>query len=136
MKRIFIALTLISCSLQAQNYLSSADILSGFSNTRNLKNFRVCSNSMSPQIPTGSLVEVDRNISLNEIYPGDIIVYRTMLPNKYNSRHVIHRVVAHQGRYLICKGDQNNLVDPELVNEINLVGVVTGINRANFYSMR
>lgn len=118
-------------SVHASEHLTSVDILNSFnySNSTNEKKFRVCSNSMYPVIPTGSLIKVDRNTDLHEITTGDIIVYKTSMPDKHNSKHVVHRVVMTNGNQLFCKGDQNQSLDQEIIDKRNFVGVVTSIEK-------
>ena len=81
----------------------------------------VTSGSMSPAIPTGSMVVVCRS-SFGEIRAGDVITFRI----GGGDTTVTHRVtsVDRESSCLRTKGDANEHEDAAVVREDQIVGVV------------
>lgn len=73
----------------------------------NMNSYVVLSGSMEPNIHTGSMAYVYKNISIEEIETGDIIAFQT------DSALVTHRVVGKddKNKVFITKGDANENVD-------------------------
>lgn len=75
----------------------------------------VISGSMEPVLKVGGILYYEK-IDVNEFDEGDILVYTT-------KDHVIsHRIVNITDNGFITKGDVNNSVDGELVNENQILG--------------
>lgn len=75
----------------------------------------VISGSMEPVLKLGGILYYEK-IDVNEFDEGDILVYTT-------KDHVIsHRIVNITDNGFITKGDVNNSVDGELVNENQILG--------------
>lgn len=80
--------------------------------------FVVMSGSMSPTIPVGSLVYVDKNVSADDICAGDVIAF-----DIGQTEPCLHRVIEidEQGR-LITQGDANESPDMSPVDSSRLIG--------------
>lgn len=75
----------------------------------------VISGSMEPTLKVGGILYYEK-IDINELDEGDILVYQT-------KEHIIsHRLVEITGDGFITKGDVNNSVDGELVNNNQILG--------------
>lgn len=75
----------------------------------------VISGSMEPVLKVGGILYYEKT-DVNEFDEGDILVYTT-------KDHVIsHRIVNITDNGFITKGDVNNSVDGELVNENQILG--------------
>lgn len=75
----------------------------------------VISGSMEPVLKVGGILYYEK-IDVNEFDEGDILVYTT-------KDHVIsHRIVNITDNGFITKGDVNNSVDGDLVNENQILG--------------
>ncbi len=66
--------------------------------------------------------------SLDNIHPGDIVVYRCQI-NDDSEEAVVHRVMATMPGGLVTRGDDNPSVDMTLVTADNLLGQVTHVAR-------
>ena len=88
----------------------------------NIEPLYVQSGSMSPTIPTGSLVFAVPVGDGDEIEVGDVIAYTI----NAKSEKVTHRVVEvdRENRRLVVKGDANDVKDPVPVIYENVVGVI------------
>src|SRR5699024_560536 len=82
----------------------------------------VLSNSMNPTFATGDLVIVD-TMSASDIHKDDIITFKVN-----DTSYITHRVVdtiKEKGETgFITKGDNNNVIDEEIVHANHLVGKV------------
>jgi len=82
-------------------------------------------NSMDPFLDEGSNGIEIKPKSMDEIKIGDIISYES------NDGLIIHRVIKkekdEQGEYLIVKGDNNPVQDPEKVRFSQVKGILVGI---------
>jgi len=67
-------------------------------------------------------------VSLLDVNPGDVIVYRDH-NNLNDGVKTVHRVVAITQDGLVTKGDNNACIDKYPVKEGNLLGMVTHIER-------
>lgn len=80
--------------------------------------YGVLSGSMSPRIPTGSVVVVKAGADYGQ---GDIITYRsTGDPDQL----ITHRVVAIDGDALVTRGDANDTWDSQSIPAENIIGRV------------
>lgn len=84
--------------------------------------YGILSNSMEPEIMTGSLVYV-KACNAESIEVQDIITFETSVKNK---NAATHRVVAknEETKTLITKGDHNEDVDTTAVRYDNVIGKV------------
>jgi len=86
-------------------------------------------NSMEPTLSDGDLVMV-KKVDPEDVKVGDVIVFHE--PGS-ESTVIIHRVVGkveRDGRvFFQTKGDNNDVQDPWLVSEEDLIGVVVGGSR-------
>lgn len=76
----------------------------------------ICSGSMEPKIPTGSIVIVT-NIYKSYDF-GDVITY------KKSEQYITHRIVSKLNREYITKGDANRTIDLCRVKEKDIIGKV------------
>lgn len=76
----------------------------------------ICSGSMEPKIPTGSIVIVTNIYKSYDI--GDVITYKK--PEQY----ITHRIVSKLNREYITKGDANRTIDLCRVKEKDIIGKV------------
>ena len=76
----------------------------------------VISGSMEPEIKTGSIAFISKNIDYENIKEGDIISY------DLGKTKVLHRVIDKNKEGLITKGDNNNVVDFGIVTESQING--------------
>lgn len=72
----------------------------------NIQPYGVISGSMEPNIPTGSLVYVDKNADSSDIEKGDVIAF-----SLGDGNICTHRVVDNEEKGFITKGDAN--ADPD-----------------------
>ena len=89
-------------------------LASFFGGCRRYEKITMLTDSMAPTIYSGETVFVDRSISIDEIKPGDIIVYREDYPSnsrKDNYTLIVHRLVSKTDEFLIAKCDSNNSED-------------------------
>lgn len=98
--------------------------LSALGIPENLKIYVVETPSMEPAIYTGSLIFVSPN---NTYQQGDVITFKSRLreddPKEYIITHRIAEVTTDNGDiYYRTKGDNNDDVDPLLVNNLNVIG--------------
>jgi signal peptidase I len=101
-------------------------------NKHNTEIFSIIGNSMLPTLPPSTSVMVDKDVSFEEIKEGDIIVYKSNY-NSHSSKltpYVIHRVYSKRGDKIICKGDNNSVIDKECITSSNLVGKAITINQS------
>jgi len=87
--------------------------------TKNIKFFTNISNSMSPEINTGSLTMVSK---FPEYIPGDIITYYAKIDGK--EAIITHRVLWIGGNVYVTKGDANQGIDREVVMPRLIIGKV------------
>ena len=73
----------------------------------NMEHYVVLSGSMEPEIHTGAMVYVDKNVTVENIETGDVIAFKT------NTVLVTHRVEKKddKNKVFITKGDANENVD-------------------------
>lgn len=76
----------------------------------------VISGSMEPEIKTGSIAFISKNIDYENIKEGDIISY------DLGKTKVLHRVINKTKEGLITKGDNNDVVDFGIVTESQING--------------
>lgn len=84
--------------------------------------------SMWPFIREGEKLIVARNVSIQDLKVGEIILYRA------EDKLVCHRLVKkikNNGGYLIYSRGDNSLSSPELVTKERFLGKVAGILRKN-----
>ena len=76
--------------------------------------YMVLSGSMEPVIPTGSLVYISENETVQE---GDIVAYEIgdVMP-------VVHRIVGHGDEGYVTQGDANNAPDMNEVTDAQILG--------------
>lgn len=90
-----------------------------FSNNKPFEFFNVLSESMTPNIPIGSLV-ITKDIDAKNLKKGDVVTYQI------NNQLVTHRIVSiskKQNEYeFITKGDANNTADALPVSDSQIVG--------------
>jgi hypothetical protein len=101
-------------------------------NKHNTEIFSIIGNSMLPTLPPSTSVMVDKDVSFEDIKEGDIIVYKSNY-NSHSSKltpYVIHRVYSKRGDKIICKGDNNSVIDKECITSSNLVGKAITINQS------
>ena len=89
--------------------------------------FRVITGSMEPEIPIGALLVVQKT-PMEEIEAQDIVTFRSRDAGRFDMI-ITHRVVsvyqgADQRLYLETKGDANQYVDGQYVDETYLIGKV------------
>lgn len=82
---------------------------------------RVTGSSMLPSIWPGDILIVERR-EIGEVRPSETALFLG------SGRLVAHRVVAHQGSFLVTQGDGVPAPDPEVAAK-DLLGVVTAIER-------
>lgn len=72
-----------------------------------MEHYVVLSGSMEPEIHTGAMVYVDKNVTVENIETGDVIAFKT------NTMLVTHRVTEKddKNKNFITKGDANENVD-------------------------
>jgi signal peptidase I len=76
-------------------------------------------------------------IMLNDLHPGDIVIYQRTENNGPNREKVVHRVIKIVPGGLISRGDNNQTNDKNVVLEEDLVGRVTGLERGGkYYAVR
>ena len=84
-------------------------------------------NSMDPVIDDGMNSLEIKPLSADKIKVGDIISYHA----RFTDGIVVHRVVGvkedEKGLYYVCKGDNNDAIDPQKVRFSEINGVVIGI---------
>lgn len=94
--------------------------------------------------PTGSMKPLfDENYFLyaesrpfQGVEVGDIIIYKTKLPQRYRCELIVHKVIARSSRggVLICKGVNNKKSDAELITEDMYVAtVVKWVTREEYF---
>jgi signal peptidase I len=66
-------------------------------------------------------------VSLADLRPGDVLVYRAVAGNKKADHNVVHRVIAITPTGAIMRGDSNPGADITLVAEHNILGRVTQV---------
>lgn len=76
--------------------------------------------SMLPHYGDNTLLMV-KNASLNDLKPGMIAVYQTS-----DNELVGHSVMSVSSREATVRGSNNSRIDPEIINDNNLVGIVMG----------
>ena len=76
----------------------------------------VISGSMEPEIKTGSIAFISKNIDYENIKEGDIISY------DLGKTKVLHRVIDKNKEGLITKGDNNDVVDFGIVTRSQING--------------
>ena len=74
--------------------------------------------SMYPKIHIGDAVLIDKTIDRNILKEGDIIAYEK------KDIIIVHRIFKKNGRTYITKGDNNNAVDAEFVDQDQIIGIV------------
>jgi signal peptidase I len=94
--------------------LGTFALYSKFSHSSNFKLLSVVSGSMSPEIPVGSAVLVNKQ---NDYFVNDVVTY------KLGSNLVTHRVF-YAGNYFLTKGDANESVDQKTVDKNDIIGKV------------
>lgn len=87
--------------------------------TKNINFFTNISNSMLPEINTGSLTMVNK---LPEYIPGDIITYYAKINGK--AAIITHRILWIGGNVYVTKGDANQVADREVVEPRLVIGKV------------
>jgi signal peptidase I len=94
--------------------------------------FSVVGNSMLPTLSPSASVVVDKNVCFEDVKQGDIIVYKTTLNSRRNkiTPYVVHRVYSKQQDKIICKGDNNPVIDREYITSSNLIGRVISMNQS------
>ena len=98
--------------------------LSLFGIPENLRIFVVETGSMEPSIPTGSVIFTT---PANEYQKDDVITYRGRMeeggPKNFIVTHRVSEVTRENGDSIYeTKGDANEDVDPNKVNEIDVIG--------------
>jgi len=84
-------------------------------------------NSMRGTFRPGDLLTIVA-VTLNELQPGDIVIYRAA-NHETEADELVHRVVASAPDGLVAWGDNNPCVDTTLVTAENLIGRVTHVER-------
>ena len=82
--------------------------------------YGILSNSMEPEIMTGSIVYVEQ-VNADEIQVNDVITYKM---NSDSDVVATHRVVSIENDAFITKGDHNKSVDAQPVGFNRLLGRV------------
>lgn len=82
--------------------------------------YGILSNSMEPEIMTGSIVYVEQ-VNADEIQVNDVITYKM---NSDSNILATHRVVSIEDDTFITKGDHNKSVDAQPVGFNRLLGRV------------
>lgn len=109
MKKIFIPLLIILLMLGI------------FFQIRELKVYRIISDSMTPDIKRGYLVLVSKSQNLKV---RDIISYKTS-QSDVTITHRISKIFQNNGKYyFVTKGDSNNEEDPYPISEYEIIGKV------------
>ncbi len=97
--------------------------------------FRVVTGSMEPTISTGAVL-LCKDTVIEEIAEGDLVCYRTEVPEIYGSivTHRVRSVIRQNGAiFLETRGDANVASDPYYVRSDNLIGRVAWFSgRENF----
>lgn len=76
------------------------------------------SESMYPNIHIGDAVLIDKTVDMSELKEGDIIAFEK------KDIIIVHRVFKKNGRTYITKGDNNNAVDADFVDQDEIIGIV------------
>ncbi len=90
--------------------------------------YSICSGpSMFPTLKSGDGLIISKYTNNTEIKIGDIIVY----PHPHKSIDVVHRIITIKYNGAITRGDNNNKIDPYIVNFKDITGKVTGYKRGS-----
>lgn len=91
--------------------------MTGNANVGGYRVFHIASASMEPVIMTGDFV-LTKIVRAEDVRTGDIVVYNL------DGIHVIHRIVERTEEGFIFKGDNNAVIDPEIVSEEQIQYIV------------
>lgn len=98
----------------------------------------VQTDSMAPTFDEGDLIFIDTSFDVNELEVGDVVTYNDFDSNTGQTFYNTHRIVGIQevGGILriSTQGDNEDLVDPRIKVEGEIVGVWTGNSWSNFGS--
>ena len=72
---------------------------------------------------------ITEHVSMDDIIPGDILVYRRQIDPSGKMANIVHRVMARMPFGLIMRGDSNPANDINLVQEEYILGRVVGYRR-------
>jgi hypothetical protein len=79
--------------------------------------------SMRGTFRAGDCLEMEP-AAIDDIHPGDIVVYRESGPDPEAAKELVHRVISRMPEGLVARGDSNVQRDAVLVTRDNLVGRV------------
>lgn len=83
--------------------------------------------SMYPTLKSGDGIQVEEYANFSDIKIGDVII----CPHPNQSVNVVHRVIEIHRLGVVTRGDNNNKIDPYLIDFKDIKGKVVAAKRAN-----